>query len=133
MSALENASKVCRCGDHFVGPNLECPVCEAFREYQPPAHLAVLIEEEMEVRGWTAAVLVRKMDMTADRRQMAINALALDMFLEVRCPNMRLGIMAEQFGRAFDVSPYFFTNMHNAWVAQAPPCANSCCKSRVAH
>lgn len=82
---------------------------------EPTRHLAEILQEEMDERGWTKDDLALRMGPTHD--DFGINRLALDLFMEVRKPNVILGAMDVQFAIAFGVSKEFFNNLHEAWRA----------------
>lgn len=77
-------------------------------------HLADILQEEMDARGWTLEdVAVR---MTA--KQLLINHLALQMFFSVREKHIVLGDMADDLGAAFGIDPQLFINIHETWRAK---------------
>jgi hypothetical protein len=79
-------------------------------------HLAELLEEEMNARGWTLDDLVMNMGPHFTPEEWGICHLSWDMFFTLRTPDVILGdVMAQQLGDAFDVTPAFFTNFHEAW------------------
>lgn len=79
-------------------------------------HPAWYIREEMDARDWGIPSMARAMG-----GDYGINALALGMYLDVgpNEPNCRLGDMANDIARAFDVSVEFIKNMEAAWLAYA--------------
>jgi hypothetical protein len=85
-----------------------------------PQHLAELIEEEMEARGWKIGDLVMNMGPHFTEHDWNVCQLSWEIFIAVREPNILLGdVMAEQLSDAFDVSPKFFTNFHEMWRSWA--------------
>lgn len=79
-------------------------------------HLAELIEDEMTERGWTLDDLVMNMGPHYTPEAWGICHLSWEMFFTVREPCVVLGEpMAQQLSEAFDMSPAFFTNFHEAW------------------
>ncbi len=91
-------------------------------------HLADVLAEEMQERGWSHLELAKRMDPEADAQQWGINAMALELFLEVRCPNIILGKMADQFALAFGLDRQFFEAIHEQWRRGTGECNNACCK-----
>jgi plasmid maintenance system antidote protein VapI len=79
-------------------------------------HLAELIQEEMDERGWTITDLVTNMGPFWNEKDWGICQISWELFLTVRDPDMILGDdMADQIAEAFGVSRQFFTNYHEAW------------------
>lgn len=85
-------------------------------------HPAAFIEEEMDARGWSSLDVARRMAGDPARNQIAIDIyLAVGTRKDKPPTNLRLGNMADDLGRAFDVSPRLFRNLESAWlVAQDP-------------
>lgn len=79
-------------------------------------HLAELIEEEMQERGWTMNDLIMNMGPFFDEKDWGVCHLSWELFLTIREPNVLLGTaMAQQLGDAFGITPAFFLNFHNGW------------------
>lgn len=78
-------------------------------------HPAEFIADELAARNWTSADAAIRMP-----GDIAINMLALDLYLAIRNPNLRLGDLAEKLGVAFGVSPKFFANLERAYLSGQP-------------
>ena len=81
-----------------------------------PVHLAEIIQDEMKERGWSMTDLVMNMGPFFTERDWGICQLSWEFFFSAREPYVVLGdTMAKQLATAFDVSPEFFTNLHEGW------------------
>lgn len=85
-------------------------------------HPWTFIAEEMLARGWSVEDLAIRMavpNYDEQVREIGVSLLSLDLYRHVgpTRPNCRLGGMVPQLARAFDVSPDFFTNLENQWLA----------------
>lgn len=79
-------------------------------------HLAEIIEDEMNERGWTITDLVMNMGPHYSECDWGICQLSWELFLSVRTPDVVLGDeMADQLETAFDAPAAFFTELHEAW------------------
>jgi hypothetical protein len=79
-------------------------------------HLADLIQEEMQERGWTITDLVMNMGPHFSSREWGICQLSWELFFACREKDMVLDeTMANQLSDAFDVSPAFFSRYHELW------------------
>lgn len=78
-------------------------------------HPAEFIYDELLSRGWTtwAAVQAGGGD--------EYDCLALDLYICVQEPGLRVGSLADLLARAFDVSADFFTNLETQWLECAEP------------
>jgi hypothetical protein len=86
------------------------------REPSKVFHLADLIKEEMDERGWTIGDLVMNMGPHFSETKWQICRLSWEMFFEIREPYVVLDqSMAQQLADAFGVNPHFFMNYHEAW------------------
>lgn len=89
-------------------------------------HLAELIEEEMQERGWDMTQLIMNMGPFEDEKSWGICELSWEMFLCIRTADVILGEpMAIQLGDAFGITPKFFTNFHEAWREANKPVPSS--------
>lgn len=87
-------------------------------------HPGHFILEEMQERGWSSRDLALKIGGTA--REIAINEVAIDLAIYVDDKNLRLGAdLIRDLARAFDVSPEFFQNLENAWLAHGSDGGNA--------
>lgn len=83
-------------------------------------HPSVLLEEELEVRGWTHRDMAGHMG-----GDPAIDELALDFYAASHHPQARLGTLAEGIGRAFGTGAEFWTNMEQAWLRKIDEIADA--------
>lgn len=96
----------------------KCTHCVNVANQIAAIHPAEIILEEMATRGWDHDALINAMGPFTDDEQWGITHLAFEMYFEVRQTDVILGEhMAEQLGRAFDVDPRLFLNMHEQWRA----------------
>lgn len=79
-----------------------------------PPHLADVIMDELEARGWYEEDAAARMD-----GDYWINLLALEMFLSVRRRDVVLAKQGEDFAKAFGVQRVFFDVLHERWVSWA--------------
>ncbi len=79
-------------------------------------HLAELIQDEMNERGWTITDLVMHMGPHFSEEEWGVCQLSWELFFEVRTNDIVLGdTMAEQLEAAFDVPKAFFVAIHENW------------------
>lgn len=79
-------------------------------------HLADIVQDEMRERGWSLDTLVMNMGPFFTEQDWGVCKLSWEMFFAIREPYVVLGdTMAQQLADAFDVSPEFFTNLHEGW------------------
>ena len=94
---------------------------EALKSLEP-VHLSEIIEDEMRARGWSLDDLVMNMGPHFSEEEWGITKLSWEFFFS--CREMRdvvLGdVMAQQLSTAFDVSPIFFTTLHDSWRKWQP-------------
>lgn len=74
-------------------------------------HLADMIEEEMEARGWDRAELAARMT----QYDLGINSLALDYFMDLRDPDLTPDY--DRLSYALGVSKGFLERVHAQWLA----------------
>lgn len=81
-------------------------------------HPSVYIREEMDARDWGTPTMARQMG-----GDYGVNRLAIEMYLSIgpQNPGLRLGTMAADIARAFDVSVELFQNLEAAWLASLSP------------
>jgi hypothetical protein len=79
-------------------------------------HLAELIEDELQERGWDLDRLTDEAGPYDSEHEWQVSRAAWDFFMEVREPNMLLGDRGSiELGKAFDIDPQFFLNFHESW------------------
>ena len=77
-------------------------------------HPAEFIQGELSERGWSTQYLAELIG-----GDVAVNLLALDLYMVVRDPDVRLGSLASELSRAFGVSEQYFANLERAYLAGA--------------
>ena len=79
-----------------------------------PEHPSVFIQDEMDARDWDRTALA--FTIAGDPR---LNMLALDFYFDVGPdePDLRIGTMAGDIAKAFDVSEGMLLNLESAWLA----------------
>lgn len=82
-------------------------------------HVAEVIQEELDTRGWTLDRLTTETE-PEDDREWGIRRLALDFLMELGPTERRMTIdgMADYLAVAFDVPSDFFRNIEAAWNAE---------------
>ncbi len=76
-------------------------------------HVGDYVQDEMDSRNWNRNQLADAMCGPSD--DWRTTRLCLDLMLEVREPNMRLGEVAGQLARAFGTSAALWTRLDEAW------------------
>jgi len=79
-------------------------------------HLAEFIEEELEARGWKIERLAFEMS----KKEIAINQLAIEIFMSVREKGCLLGELDQKLADAFGVSVEFIRNLDKSWRDAQP-------------
>jgi plasmid maintenance system antidote protein VapI len=91
------------------------------RNFAGSLHLSEVINEELHERGWTLRDLVFRMRRYESEKDWGIEMLAMEMFMVVHEKTVTLDQKtADGLGTAFDISPQFFINFHEAWRAKQP-------------
>lgn len=81
-------------------------------------HLSVILQEELDERGWTIRDLALRMG--GDWNEVGHNQLALEMYFEVHDKSIIIGkVLAKGLSKAFGVSPQLFINADEAWRKHA--------------
>jgi len=91
------------------------------RNFAGSLHLSEVINEELHERGWTLRDLVFRMRRYESEKDWGIEMLAMEMFMVVHEKTVTLDQKtADGLGTAFDISPQFFINFHEAWRVKQP-------------
>jgi hypothetical protein len=73
-------------------------------------HPAEFIYDELLARGWTTWAVVQ----AAGGNE--VDCCALDLYLCIQNPNLRIGGVADTLAMGFDVSPELFRNLEQLWL-----------------
>ncbi len=76
-------------------------------------HVGEYVQDEMDARGWNRDQLADAM--CGPKDDWRTTRLCLDLMLEVRESNMRIGEAADQLARAFGTSSALWTRLDEAW------------------